>query len=101
MRLTCTGISSSERESPECCSPPSWAVRWLLHALRLEGPEILPIYLGDDLTDEDAFRELTGDGVGIVVGRPDRPTFAQFGLEDTFEVEQFLRQLSDRSPDEE
>ena len=76
------------------------AVRWLLGALRLDGPEILPIYVGDDLTDEDAFRELTGDGVGIVVGRPDRPTFAQFGLEDIGEVEQFLRQLSDRSSDE-
>src|SRR5690606_23705182 len=46
------------------------AVSWLLDALEVRA---LPIYVGDDRTDEDAFRALVGRGLGILVGRPDRP----------------------------
>jgi len=41
------------------------AVLWLLRALDLEAA--LPVYIGDDDTDEDAFRALGGRGIGIVV----------------------------------
>jgi trehalose 6-phosphate phosphatase len=34
------------------------AIRWLLTKIGLDGPDVLPIYLGDDLTDEDAFHAL-------------------------------------------
>ncbi len=34
------------------------AVLWLLSALKQTGADILPFYIGDDLTDEDAFRAL-------------------------------------------
>src|SRR6266496_2459061 len=49
------------------------AVAWLLETLGLEQPEVLPIYIGDDLTDEDAFRALEKRGVGIVVTEELRP----------------------------
>ena len=44
---------------------------------------LLPIYIGDDLTDEDAFDAIRFNGIGIVVRHDedgDRPTAAQFTL---------------------
>jgi alpha,alpha-trehalase len=70
------------------------AVRWLLGALGLDGPDVLPFYAGDDLTDEDAFRELAVGGIGIVVGMPPRATNAAYSLRDTDDVERFLDALT-------
>jgi trehalose 6-phosphate phosphatase len=72
------------------------AVSWLLAQLGLEGPGVLPLYLGDDLTDEDAFRELRrrGEGLGIVVREELRVTAAHYALEHTGEVRQFLQALA-------
>ncbi len=69
------------------------ALEWLLHALNLEGPDVVPLYLGDDRTDEDAFQALRGLGIGIVVGRGLRPTLADYSLEDPGEVGTFLENL--------
>jgi trehalose 6-phosphate phosphatase len=60
----------------------------------------MPLYLGDDITDEDAFRALRQRGVGIIVGRPDDPevddrsTAAELLLVSTEEVEWFLARLA-------
>jgi len=48
----------------------------------------LPVYIGDDLTDEDAFRELSGKGVGIKVGEGE--TTASYRLPDCEAVKTFL-----------
>jgi trehalose-phosphatase len=69
------------------------AVEWLLEALELNSPEVLPLYVGDDLTDEDAFQTLRGRGVGIVVRDEPRPTVAHYALEDPAEVDVFLNRL--------
>jgi len=69
------------------------AVLWLLEALGLEGAKIRPIYIGDDRTDEDAFRALEKSGVGILVSEQPRPTAASYSLKDPTEVERFLREL--------
>ena len=45
------------------------AVLWLLEALELERGKVLPIYIGDDRTDEDAFSALEKRGVTILVSR--------------------------------
>ena len=58
------------------------AVLWLLSALGQTGADILPFYIGDDLTDEDAFRALADRGVTIFVGQPER-TAARYVLDDT------------------
>lgn len=67
------------------------AFGWLAARLGLEGPDVLPLYLGDDLTDEDVFRALAGRGIGIAVrGAADRPTAADYALADPEEVRWFL-----------
>ncbi len=71
------------------------AVLWLLERLGLTGDEVLPIYIGDDVTDEDAFEALRGRGIGIRVGLPDEPTAAEIVLHDTDEAIAFLRALLD------
>ncbi len=70
------------------------AVEWLLHALGLEGQDVLPVFIGDDLTDEDAFQTLKGRGLGLVVrGDEERPTAADYALRDVEEVRSFLELL--------
>lgn len=71
------------------------AVLWLLQALDLAGPEVVPLYLGDDVTDEDAFRALAGRGLGILVAELPRSTAARYLLQDALEVEELLRRLAD------
>jgi trehalose-phosphatase len=75
------------------------AVRWVLARLRLETPSarVLPLYLGDDETDEDAFRILAADGIGIVVGRDRSPSMAHYYLDSTEDAVQFLSILSELS----
>lgn len=71
------------------------AVLWLLRKLDLDQPDVLPIYVGDDVTDEDAFRALQGWGIGICVDCADRPTHAEYSLRDTRHVREFLELLAD------
>ncbi len=70
------------------------AVLWLMEALALDGPDVTPLYIGDDTTDEDAFRALTGRGIGILVADLPRETAATYSLQDTEEVEVFLERLA-------
>jgi len=70
------------------------AVIWLLEKLGLDRPDARPIYIGDDRTDEDAFRVLEQRGVGILVSEKPRPTAASYSLGDPSEVERFLRDVA-------
>jgi trehalose 6-phosphate phosphatase len=72
------------------------ALLWLLGELGLEGSDVLPFYLGDDLTDEDAFRALRGRGIGILVGDVEEEaceTAASYRLRDPGEVVEWLGRL--------
>jgi alpha,alpha-trehalase len=69
------------------------AMLWLLEKLSLERPNAHPIYIGDDRTDEDAFRALEQRGIGILVSEEPRPTAASYSLGNTAEVERFLHEL--------
>ena len=71
------------------------AVLWLLEQLQLDRPDILPVYIGDDITDEHAFRVLAEGGLTIVVrGEDQRPTAADYAVADTDEVRGFLAWLT-------
>jgi trehalose-phosphatase len=52
----------------------------------------LPVYIGDDDTDEDAFRHITGWGIGIKVGPLDAVTEAEGRVE---HIEDVLKLLTD------
>lgn len=69
------------------------AVRWLLGALGLDRPDVVPLYVGDDVTDEDAFRALRDRGIGVLVADAPRPTAARYSLRDVGEVREFLERL--------
>ncbi|MBB6610122.1 trehalose-phosphatase [Pontibacter sp. Tf4] len=69
------------------------AVLWLLHELGLDNPEYIPIYIGDDITDEDAFAALQGKGIGILVGQHDEKTAATYQLNDVAEVQKLLEKF--------
>ena len=70
------------------------AVNWLLDALDLAGEDVVPIYLGDDETDEDAFGALPDHGIGIVVA-PEHSTAADYALADADEARAFIEMLAD------
>lgn len=82
----------------EICPAASWhkgrAVLWLRKRWLGRGRAVdaLSIYIGDDVTDEDAFHALRGKGITVRVGRG-RKTKADLFLKDTREVAMFLLQL--------
>lgn len=76
------------------------ALLWLLETLGLDREDVLPVYVGDDETDEDAFRALRDRGLGIVVRGEDdeRPTAARYSLADPEDVRLFLEELARLQP---
>ncbi len=77
------------------------AVEFLLRSLE-PAPGLPVLYLGDDTTDEDAFRALAGwrggSGEGVVVGDPPPETAARCFVADPTEVAELLEGLADRAP---
>jgi alpha,alpha-trehalase len=73
------------------------AVLWLTEALGLDHAGVVVIYIGDDVTDEDAFGALrSGEkGIGILVAETPSDTQAVYYLRDCDEVRDFLQLLLD------
>lgn len=57
------------------------------------GDDWVPVYLGDDETDEDAFEAVRSDGVGVLVGPP-RRTAAAHRIDHQTDVAPFLNRLA-------
>jgi trehalose-phosphatase len=64
------------------------AVREILKTFPSQG--LLPIYLGDDQTDEDAFRVLKAQGISVFIGPGRLSSEADFFLQSPDEVQEFL-----------
>lgn len=72
------------------------AVEFLLESLGLNNSDdVLPIYVGDDRTDEDAFKFLRDGkrGYGILVSSVPKESNAFYSLRDPLEVMEFLKLL--------
>ncbi|XP_057251544.1 probable trehalose-phosphate phosphatase 4 isoform X2 [Beta vulgaris subsp. vulgaris] len=73
------------------------ALEYLLDSLGLASSnDVLPIYIGDDTSDEDAFELIhrKRQGYSIIVTSIPRETWASYSLYDTTEVMLFLEYLS-------
>ncbi|CAL0329164.1 unnamed protein product [Lupinus luteus] len=72
------------------------AVTFILESLGLANcDDVLPIYIGDDRTDEDAFKVLRegNKGYGILVSSAPKQSNANYSLRDPSEVMEFLKSL--------
>jgi alpha,alpha-trehalase len=70
------------------------AVEWLREKLGVT--DAFTIYIGDDTTDEDAFKALGDDGLGILVADEPKETAARAILDTPDDVERFLSQLAEK-----
>ncbi|MEW6680836.1 MAG: trehalose-phosphatase [bacterium] len=71
------------------------AVLWLLGE-----NNIFPIYIGDDVTDEDAFLALKDKGLTVFVGEKGVSSKAGYYLNNTEEVIEFIRRILELKKDE-
>jgi len=89
------------RRIVELRPPVDWhkgrAVDFLIDALQAEGP-LYPVFIGDDVTDEDAFAAVQArDGVAILVAAPGlpRPTAAHARIDSPEDLVPLLERLAD------
>ncbi len=77
----------------EAFPPVDWdkgkAVQWLLRKGESRWVGAFPVFIGDDLTDENAFKFLKDSGLTVFVGRQKKSN-AQYYVNDTDEVLDFL-----------
>lgn len=66
------------------------AIRWIIKALDMEWNDANMIYIGDDVTDEFAFRMVRTRGTGILVSSEEKISAADFRLKDPREVGEFF-----------
>ncbi len=77
------------------------AVLWILEALGINKDEqTIPIFIGDDVTDEDAFEAIKDKGIGILVENHGQQTAAAYSLKNVYQVRKFFeRIISSSMPD--
>ncbi|XP_027077828.1 probable trehalose-phosphate phosphatase J [Coffea arabica] len=72
------------------------ALEFLLESLGYANrKDVFPVYIGDDRTDEDAFKVLKErrQGFGILVSKTPKETSASYSLKEPSEVKDFLQRL--------
>jgi trehalose-phosphatase len=67
---------------------------YLMNKLKYKGEKILPLYIGDDTTDETAFKVLRRKGITVFVKGERKISLAEYYLGSTNEVTDFLGRLN-------
>ncbi|MFA5094140.1 MAG: trehalose-phosphatase, partial [Candidatus Omnitrophota bacterium] len=77
------------------------SVMWLLARQKFISPEepMMPVYIGDDVTDEDAFSALGNRGLTVFVGKSGK-SGARYYLKDHNDVTKFLALVRDLKRDQ-
>ncbi len=70
------------------------AVEWIMDTLKVsQKDDTIPLYIGDDITDEDAFTAIKDIGIGILVGGHGQKTDAHYALKNVHQVREFFIKL--------
>lgn len=69
------------------------AVRWIMEKININWEDSSVVYIGDDTTDEDAFRIVKGRGAGILVSSVSKPSSADFLLASSKEVQELFERI--------
>ncbi|MBN1794531.1 MAG: trehalose-phosphatase [Candidatus Omnitrophica bacterium] len=69
------------------------ALRWIMEALGFEWGNTSVVYIGDDVTDEYAFRAVRTRGTGILVAETEKESAADFQLFSIDEVKELFERI--------
>lgn len=69
------------------------AIKWIMKALGISWLDTSVVYIGDDTTDEDAFRAVRTKGTAIVVSDKPKESMANFQLFSTEEVKKLFEEV--------
>lgn len=70
------------------------AVLWIMEALGLDkSKDVIPVFIGDDVTDEDAFEAIAATGIGILVENHGQETAANYSLKNVYQVRKFFEHI--------
>ena len=69
------------------------AVRWVMNALGINWENFSIVYIGDDTTDEDAFRVVSTRGTSILVSEKSKVSAADFVLSSPKQVEELFERI--------
>ena len=69
------------------------ALLYLLEKLHLDESRAVPLYIGDDSTDEEVFEAVADQGIGSLVSDGEQPTAASYVVRNPDEVVIFLEEL--------
>ena len=73
------------------------AIRWIMQALKIEWNDASVVYIGDDTTDEYAFRAIRTRGTGILVSEKLKESSSDFHLSTPDDVKKLFERIIETS----